>query len=201
MSTEQIYIKTNRINEISATLTQIMSRLGLVGGPAGPISHVPLATRNYIKKRSRHFVLSQYVNGWLSLIEAGDLADWNLADELAKDFCELVIVIALHESYNAWAYILYENCAIKDRSFRPLALFKDIHQLEYQDAWQGDAWTEAHEFVSKLDLPEPFISYQHIVNQKASTLNVQRMFLSYRRVAASEGGQSWQEPLYAGTFI
>ena len=177
MSVEQIYVKDGP-ESVIRKLSLYFQKKGWSGGLSAPIQFVPLATRDFDKKRSRHFALSMYPNGWNALVEAGDLADWRLARHLAEDTKVPLLVIALHESSNAWAYVLFEEGKRKEYALRPPKLFLDVQfEKSTEESWDGDAWAEAHAVAEKYELPEPFLSYQQIAKYPKA-LN---RFLSYRR--------------------
>lgn len=177
MSVEQIYIKGDPERIIRA-LSASFERKGWVGGLSTPVQHIPLASRDFDRKRSRHFVLSTCENCWNALVEAGELADWRLAQKLANELRDPLLVIALHESMNAWAYAHFEQGKPTDSAFKPHHLFSDIEGGKKNDVdWDGDAWVEAHAIADKYGLPDPFLSYQQIAkNPKASN-----MFLTFHR--------------------
>jgi hypothetical protein len=91
-----------------------------------------------------------------------------------------VLVIALHESANAWAYAYFEDGKRMASAFRPRELFEDVGiPGRIREDWDGDAWAEAHTIADKYELNEPFLSYQQVAGNPSPSTT----FLTFRRKA------------------
>jgi hypothetical protein len=141
----------------------------------------PIPRRDFESRKTRYFAIRHTSDGSQMLVEAGDLADWKLAVALSKKTDSRVLVLALHESSNAWAYTAYQRGDIVGSAFRPQDAFTEILPAGLVvESWDGDATEEMMDFAKTAGIEDPILSYKQVLAAMPSAKD-QVVFRAYTR--------------------